>query len=39
MVAVGRALLSDPDWVKKIREERFDEIIPFESKYAQSVYY
>jgi 2,4-dienoyl-CoA reductase-like NADH-dependent reductase (Old Yellow Enzyme family) len=39
MVAVGRALLSDPEWVKKIKEERFDEIIPFESKFAQSVYY
>ena len=39
MVAVGRALLSDPEWVKKVREERYDEIIPFESKFAQSVYY
>jgi 2,4-dienoyl-CoA reductase-like NADH-dependent reductase (Old Yellow Enzyme family) len=39
MVAVGRALLSDPEWVKKIREERYDEIVPFESKFAQSVYF
>jgi 2,4-dienoyl-CoA reductase-like NADH-dependent reductase (Old Yellow Enzyme family) len=39
MIAVGRALLSDPEWVKKIREGRYEDIIPFESKYAQSVYF
>ncbi|AHH19645.1 putative oxidoreductase [Nocardia nova SH22a] len=29
LVAVGRALLADPEWVNKIRAERLSEIIPF----------
>lgn len=29
LVAVGRALLSDPAWASKIRDGRFDEIVPF----------
>ena len=29
LVAVGRALLADPDWIQKIREGREDEIKPF----------
>lgn len=29
LVAVGRALLVDPDWANKIREERFDDLLPF----------
>lgn len=39
MVAVGRALLADPEWARKVKEGRFDEIVGFESKYAQTVYY
>ncbi|MDE1173070.1 MAG: NADH:flavin oxidoreductase [Parvibaculaceae bacterium] len=30
LAGVGRALLSDPDWVNKIRDRRFAEIRPYE---------
>jgi 2,4-dienoyl-CoA reductase-like NADH-dependent reductase (Old Yellow Enzyme family) len=30
LVAVGRALLVDPAWARKIREGRFDELQPFD---------
>jgi len=33
LVAVGRALLSDPDWPIKIREGRQDEIVTFEPRH------
>jgi 2,4-dienoyl-CoA reductase-like NADH-dependent reductase (Old Yellow Enzyme family) len=29
LVAVGRALLSDPGWTRKIREMRYDELLSF----------
>ncbi len=29
IVAVGRALLVDPQWARKIRERRFGELLPF----------
>jgi 2,4-dienoyl-CoA reductase-like NADH-dependent reductase (Old Yellow Enzyme family) len=29
LVAVGRALLSDPQWVAKIRDHRFSELTGF----------
>ena len=29
LIAVGRALLADPEWASKIRDGRDDEIIPF----------
>lgn len=29
LVAVGRAVLGDPEWVNKVREGRFDELKPF----------
>ncbi|WP_044873567.1 NADH:flavin oxidoreductase [Pseudomonas sp. LFM046] len=29
LVAVGRALLVDPDWAVKVREGRMDDILPF----------
>jgi 2,4-dienoyl-CoA reductase-like NADH-dependent reductase (Old Yellow Enzyme family) len=32
LVAVGRALLQDPDWLVKLREGRVDEIRPFAKK-------
>ena len=38
MVAVGRALLSDPDWVNKVKEGRYDEVIPFSKKHAENYY-
>ena len=30
LVAVGRALLVDPAWTRKVREARSDELLPFE---------
>jgi len=33
LVAVGRALLSDPAWPTKVREGRDDEIVAFERKH------
>jgi 2,4-dienoyl-CoA reductase-like NADH-dependent reductase (Old Yellow Enzyme family) len=29
LVAVGRALLVDPTWARKIKDQRFDELLPF----------
>jgi len=29
LVAVGRALLVDPDWAVKVREHREGDILPF----------
>lgn len=29
LVAVGRALLVDPEWARKIHEERYPELLPF----------
>lgn len=29
LVAVGRSMMADPDWVNKVRHERFDDVIPF----------
>ncbi|WP_018013482.1 NADH:flavin oxidoreductase [Teredinibacter turnerae] len=30
LIAVGRALISDPHWVQKVKEGRFSDLIPFE---------
>jgi 2,4-dienoyl-CoA reductase-like NADH-dependent reductase (Old Yellow Enzyme family) len=30
LVAVGRALLVDPAWPRKVQEARYDELLPFE---------
>ena len=35
MVAVGRALLSDPEWVNKVKSGRESEIVAFERKYMK----
>ena len=31
LVAVGRALLQDPQWVQKVKQNRFDELTHFEA--------
>lgn len=31
LIAVGRALITDPDWAQKVREGRFDQLVPFTS--------
>lgn len=38
LVAVGRALLSDPQWALKVRDAREDEIIPFEPEHLKIFY-
>jgi 2,4-dienoyl-CoA reductase-like NADH-dependent reductase (Old Yellow Enzyme family) len=32
LVAVGRALLTDPNWVQKVRAGRFGELLPFSTE-------
>lgn len=31
MIAVGRALITDPDWALKVKSGRFDDMVPFAS--------
>ncbi|CAG7614256.1 NADH:flavin oxidoreductase [Paenibacillus allorhizosphaerae] len=38
LVSVGRALLVDPAWANKIRENRTDELIPFTSEALKTLY-
>lgn len=38
LVAVGRMLLSNPDWAKKMREEKFDKIVPFSKEFVENLY-
>lgn len=37
LAAVGRALLADPAWLKKVIDSRFDEIIPFSPKALEQL--
>lgn len=32
LVAVGRALIVDPDWANKVRENRFDDLTSFKTE-------
>lgn len=38
IVAVGRALLADPMWVRKVKEGRFDELVPFSKDVLKTLY-
>jgi 2,4-dienoyl-CoA reductase-like NADH-dependent reductase (Old Yellow Enzyme family) len=38
LVAIGRALLQDPEWVQKIKMRRFDEIKAFDAASLQGLY-
>ena len=38
LVAVGRALLSDPEWVVKVREGRTSELKDFERSHMAELY-
>ncbi|HZG13500.1 MAG TPA: NADH:flavin oxidoreductase [Candidatus Bathyarchaeia archaeon] len=38
LVAVGRALLVDPEWVNKIRDGRTAELVPFTSEALKTLY-
>lgn len=37
LVAVGRALLTDPAWVEKVRDGRFDALLPYEPQHLTSL--
>jgi 2,4-dienoyl-CoA reductase-like NADH-dependent reductase (Old Yellow Enzyme family) len=38
MVAVGRALLQDPFWAQKIKQERLDELTDYDAKALATLY-
>ncbi|MNY68858.1 NADH:flavin oxidoreductase / NADH oxidase family protein [compost metagenome] len=38
LIAVGRALLADPDWVNKIRDGRIEELLPFTREELNTLY-
>lgn len=38
MVAVGRALLQDPHWAQKIKEDRMDELADYDAKALATLY-
>lgn len=38
LVAVGRSLLQDPEWVQKVKAQRFDEISAFDASSASKLY-
>ncbi len=38
LIAVGRALLQDPDWVKKVRDGREDELMTFTKEALGTLY-
>ncbi|AWH84023.1 12-oxophytodienoate reductase [Flavobacterium album] len=38
LVAVGRSLLQDPEWVQKVKAGRFDELKAFEAASAGTLY-
>jgi hypothetical protein len=37
LVAVGRALLTDPTWVDKIRDSRTDELVALYCRYIKNA--
>jgi 2,4-dienoyl-CoA reductase-like NADH-dependent reductase (Old Yellow Enzyme family) len=37
LVAVGRALIGDAEWVSKVAEGRFDQIVPFAKEQLQTL--
>jgi 2,4-dienoyl-CoA reductase-like NADH-dependent reductase (Old Yellow Enzyme family) len=38
LVALGRAVLSDPEWTEKLRTGRLDEIRPYAKEHEESLY-
>lgn len=38
VVAVGRALLSDPEWVRKVKQGRLDELRPYDKTALETLY-
>ncbi|MFQ3544673.1 NADH:flavin oxidoreductase [Halobacillus rhizosphaerae] len=38
LVAIGRSLLMDPEWVKKVRDGRANDLLPFNKEALQKLY-
>jgi len=38
LIAIGRALLSNPDWGNIVREGRFDDLVPYDPKVQETLY-
>jgi len=38
LVAVGRCLLQDPEWVHKLQDQRYDQMIAYSAKALNSLY-
>jgi 2,4-dienoyl-CoA reductase-like NADH-dependent reductase (Old Yellow Enzyme family) len=38
LVAVGRALIANPDWAKKIGSKRFDQLVAYEPKVLETLF-
>jgi len=38
LIAIGRALLSNPDWGNIVREGRFDDLVPYDPKVQATLY-
>lgn len=38
VIAVGRALLSDPEWVRKVKDGRLDELRPYDKAALETLY-
>ncbi len=38
MIAIGRALLQDPEWVVKVEQGRFDELEDFTKESVAKLY-
>src|SRR5210317_599730 len=36
LIAVGRALLSDPEWANKVRDAKEDQIVPFDKSFVEN---
>ncbi len=38
LIAVGRAILADPEWTEKVRQGRMDDRLPFEKAQLETLY-
>ena len=38
LIAVGRALLQDPEWVTKVKEGRMDELKNYDGEALKTLY-
>ena len=37
LIAVGRALIANPDWAVKVRDGRMDELVTYDKKMLESL--